>query len=111
MCTLIRDAVGFEVRKAGKLGAPKASMSTAAILAIAIAPALNLLGGIASGVWGTANCTSVVSRLGLGILNLAVILACYEMSSLEPLGETVGVRLLQRRPAMSAISSSRSETT
>ncbi|WP_068676318.1 MULTISPECIES: hypothetical protein [unclassified Variovorax] len=87
LSTLMRDAVAFEVSKSDALG--ESSLSISSILAIAIAPTLNVLGGILSVGLGTANRTSVMSRLVLGVFNLGVILACYETGKLEEYGNAI----------------------
>ncbi|VTU20975.1 hypothetical protein RA8CHR_02242 [Variovorax sp. RA8] len=85
LAKLIQDAVAFEVAKAEALGGQEGSLRIAGILALTLAPALNVLGGILSGVLGTANPTSVISRLWLGMLYLGLLLACYETDVLARL--------------------------
>ncbi|WP_162573933.1 hypothetical protein [Variovorax sp. PBL-H6] len=87
LSTLMRDAVAFEVSQSDALG--ESALSISSILAIAIAPTLNVLGGILSGGLGTANRTSVISRLVLGVFNLGVTLACYQTGTLEAYGRTM----------------------
>ena len=85
LCTFMRDAIAFELSKATPSYGQEIGR-VAGIFAIAIAPSLNLIGGILSGALGTANLTSIVSRVWLGVMNLSVILACYEMGMLDSLG-------------------------
>ncbi|MGK6307269.1 hypothetical protein [Variovorax sp. DT-64] len=85
LAKLVEDAVEFEVSKAAALGGQEGSLRIAGILALILAPTLNVLGGILSGVLGTANPTSVVSRLWLGMLYLGLLLACYETDVLGTL--------------------------
>lgn len=84
---LMRDAVDFEVSQSDALG--ESSLNISSILAIVIAPTLNVLGGILSVGLGTANRTSLISRLVLGVFNLGVILACYETGTLEAYGQAM----------------------
>lgn len=85
LAKLVQDAVAFEVSRAAELGDQEGSLRIAGIMAIILAPTLNALGGLLSGVLGTANPTSVISRLWLGILYLGLLLACYETGMLTTL--------------------------
>lgn len=85
LCTFMRDAIAFELSKAAPADGQE-MWRVAGIFAIAIAPTYNILGGILSGALGTANLTSIVSRVWLGALNLSVLLACYAMGTLDELG-------------------------
>lgn len=86
LCTLMRDALAFEVRKAHELGHQETPLYYAGILAIVIGPSLNLMGGALSLALGEANPTSLVSRLVLLTTSLGMILACYLTGSLNTLG-------------------------
>jgi hypothetical protein len=85
LAKLIQDAVSFEVSRAAELGDHEGSLRIAGIMALILAPTFNVLGGVLSGVLGTANPTSVVSRLWLGMLYLGLLLACYETDILATL--------------------------
>jgi hypothetical protein len=99
LAKLVGDAVAFEVSRAAELGDHEGSLRIAGIMALILAPTLNVLGGILSGVLGTANPTSVISRLWLGMLYLGLLLACYETDMLTPLAlklSSVGIYCLIR---------------
>ncbi|MDR6860054.1 hypothetical protein [Variovorax guangxiensis] len=89
ICTLMRHAIDFELSKLNELGGHEAMLKILGIAAIAIAPAMNLIGGLVSVMRGTANHTSILCRLAFGILNLGVLLACYEAGKLDSLGRAL----------------------
>ncbi|VTU27766.1 hypothetical protein H4CHR_02066 [Variovorax sp. PBS-H4] len=89
LCTFMRDAIDFEVHRALALHGQDSSLYAAGMLAIAIAPTLNLMGGVLSGLLGTANAASATTRVILGLANLGLILACYQMGALDELGEAL----------------------
>ncbi|NDZ15788.1 hypothetical protein C7T35_36740 [Variovorax sp. WS11] len=89
ICTLMRHAIDFELSKLNELGGHEAMLKILGIAAIAIAPAMNLIGGLVSVMRGTVNHTSILCRLAFGILNLGVLLACYEAGKLDSLGRAL----------------------
>ena len=62
ICTLMRHAIDFELSKLNELGGHEAMLKILGIAAIAIAPAMNLIGGLVSVMRGTANHTSILCR-------------------------------------------------
>lgn len=86
LAKLVQDALKFELSKAAELGGQESSQRIAGILALVIAPALNVVGAILSGGLGTANLTSLISRLWLGLLYLSLLGACYQTGVLHELG-------------------------
>lgn len=75
--TLMRDGISFEVAKASKLSGDQGALDIPAVAAIAMAPVLNVMGGLSSYAQGTLNWHSGISRLALLAFNLSALAACY----------------------------------
>ncbi|WP_143684704.1 hypothetical protein [Variovorax sp. KK3] len=83
MATLMRDAILFQIALGDASEEGGASPGGVSIAAIALGPALNLLGGLAAAVTGTGNRAQFISRTVLGVASIAAILACYETGTLN----------------------------
>ena len=82
----IRYLINFEVAKATQLGRHESTLSNAAIAMIIIAPMMNVLGGLMSGIRGTANIFSLASRAALLLLNLGLLAYCISLGAAPALG-------------------------
>ncbi|VTV14946.1 hypothetical protein WDL1CHR_05407 [Variovorax sp. WDL1] len=84
---LTRNAIAFAVAKHTRLGDSESLLAATSIAMVAVAPILNLIGGIRSVVQKTANITSIASRAAMLLLNCGLGGYClYKFRALQPSG-------------------------
>ncbi|RYZ12936.1 MAG: hypothetical protein EOO24_01680 [Comamonadaceae bacterium] len=81
IATFVRDAISLEIGRAKGLGESQTAIEALGIACIALAPLLNVVGGLRDGLRGTGTQTSALSRILLSTTHTVLVTTCHFLGS------------------------------